>query len=94
MALPGVPRLEALGLRAGRWADDLGSRAEGSECELNAYGMKALVYGDLTMIYPKPYSIHLRGTLDFRILGFRVTFTLSVMAQSHRSWLSSLNPKA
>ena len=27
------------------------------------------VYGDLIMIYPKPYSIYLRGTMGFRDAG-------------------------
>ena len=36
------------------------------------------VYGDLTMIYPKPYSIYLRGTMDkdelsaYQFAGFGV----------------------
>ena len=28
------------------------------------------VYGDLIIIYPKPYSIYLRGTIGFSVLGF------------------------
>ena len=30
------------------------------------------VYGVLIMKYPKPYSIYLRGTIGFRVLGIRV----------------------
>ena len=31
--------------------------------------MKYAVYGDLIRIYPKPYSIYLRGTIGFEGLG-------------------------
>ena len=30
------------------------------------------VYGDLMIMYPKPYSIYLRGTVVFQSLGSRV----------------------
>ena len=33
------------------------------------------VYGDLIMIYPKPYSNYLRGTIE-RELGFRLTASI------------------
>ena len=35
------------------------------------------VYGDLIMIYPKPYSIYLRGTVGLRVLSLGLGFLWS-----------------
>ena len=36
----------------------------------NGFSSKYGVYDDLTIIYPKPYSIYLKGTIEFQ--GFRL----------------------
>ena len=37
------------------------------------------VYGQLIIIDPKPYSIYLRGSVGFRVSGFRVFSVLGFL---------------
>ena len=44
-------------------------RAQGSGFIVLLKQIEYGVYGDLIIIYPKPYSIYLRGTIEFRVMA-------------------------
>ena len=60
------------------------------QCGFPPLGLKQIeygVYGDLIIIYPKPYSIYLRGTILVKYLGWVVEDLDMVFVCLHRCQL-------